>query len=154
MSHVNVTIVPYLLGAEAARIPIAAELAVSEVSARNGLIRSGKTAAQGDGEVQLREGCTPIANVEFRRPSRLSGRVRSVRVQPLAGVASLEVTIADATGSINVVFFGRRRIPGIQPGAQMIVEGVVGEHTGRLALLNPFYELMAAPVHELPPTTH
>ena len=77
-----------------------------------------------------------------------------MRVQPLAGVASLEVTIADASGSIVVVFVGRRRIPGIKPGARLIVESVVGEHGGRLALLNPMYELVAAPAHELPPSSH
>ena len=77
-----------------------------------------------------------------------------MRVQPLAGVASLEVKIADASGSILVVFVGRRRIPGIKPGTRLIVEGIVGEHAGRLALLNPLYELLAAPAHELPPSSH
>ena len=52
------------------------------------------------------------------------------------------------------MFVGRRRIPGIKPGAHLIVEGVLGEHSGRLALLNPIYELVAGPDHELPPSSH
>ena len=75
-------------------------------------------------------------------------------MQPLGGVPSLEVKIADATGSILVVFVGRRRIAGIKTGTQIVVDGIVGQQSGRLALLNPNYELVAGPDHELPPTSH
>ena len=102
----------------------------------------------------LPAGCVPIASAQFRQRARLAGRVRSVRVQPLAGVPSLEVKLADESGGIVVVFIGRRRIGGIKPGAQLVVDGVVGEQSGRLALINPYYELVAAPEHELPPSGH
>jgi amino acid transporter len=154
MTHVNVTIVPYLLGSDGARSGDTAELAASEAPPRRRTIKASKRAAQRSDDPGLPDGCIPIAAAEFRRPARLAGRIRSVRVQPLAGVASLEVTVADASGSILVVFVGRRRVPGIKPGARLIVESVVGEHGGRLALLNPIYELVAAPAHELPPTSH
>jgi amino acid transporter len=153
MTHVNVTIVPYLLGSEAPRSVDTDALVPADATTGRRALKS-KKAAQRSVEPALPEGCTPIADAQFRRPARLAGRVRSVRVQPLAGVASLEVTIADASGSIVVVFVGRRRIPGIKPGARLIVESVVGEHGGRLALLNPMYELVAAPAHELPPSSH
>ena len=154
MTHVNVTIVPYLLGSDAPKNADAPALAAADAPTGRRALKSSKKAAQRSDEPELPEGCTPIADAAFRRPARLAGRVRSVRVQPLAGVASLEVTIADASGSIVVVFVGRRRIPGIKPGARLIVESVVGEHAGRLALLNPNYELVAAPAHELPPSSH
>jgi hypothetical protein len=44
-----------------------------------------------------------------------------------------------------LVFQGRRRIPGIQPGARLVVEGMVGDWARRQAILNPDYELIAGP---------
>jgi RecG-like helicase len=86
-----------------------------------------------------------IADVRWRTRARVVGRVRSVRVQPRAGVPTLECTLVDATGGIGVVFLGRRKVPGIHPGTTMAVEGMVGAYHDRLAILNPDYEL-------LPPT--
>jgi hypothetical protein len=80
--------------------------------------------------------------------------VRSVRVQPWAGVPSLECTLVDSTGGLAVVFLGRRQVAGIQPGAKLIVEGMVGEHGGRLAILNPDYEIIADTDHEAPSAHH
>jgi hypothetical protein len=150
MTHVNVTIVPFLLGSEG-RSSEVAEIAPAAAPPRR---RAVKKAAQHTADIATVEGCIPIAEVQYRQPARVAGRVRSVRVQPLAGVASLEVTLVDASGSIIVVFVGRRRVPGIKPGARLVAESVVGQHGGRLALLNPIYELVAAPAHELPPTSH
>ena len=73
---------------------------------------------------------------------RVGGRVRSVRVQPLANVPTLECTLVDATGGITVVFLGRRRVPGVRLGSRMIVEGRAGSHHGKLAVLNPDYTLL------------
>jgi hypothetical protein len=40
------------------------------------------------------------------------------------------------------VFLGRRSIAGIDVGSRMIVDGTVGIHKARLALLNPSYQLL------------
>jgi RecG-like helicase len=72
----------------------------------------------------------------------------------MSGVASLEVRISDGSGTMTVVFMGRRHIAGMKTGARLIVEGVVGQHGGRLAMLNPYYELLAEPEHDLPPAGH
>jgi RecG-like helicase len=73
---------------------------------------------------------------------RVEGRVRSVRVQPRAEVPTLECVLVDDTGALSVVFLGRRSIAGIDVGARLRVEGTAGESRGRLALLNPIYELI------------
>lgn len=86
----------------------------------------------------------PIASVTWRSRARIAGRIRSVRIRPWADVPSLECTVLDDTGGITVVFLGRREIAGIRPGALMAVEGIAGDHHGRLAMLNPDYDL--APV--------
>ena len=91
----------------------------------------------------LCEGTIPVSQVQWRARAKVAGRVRSLRIQPWAGVPTLECTLVDATGGINVVFLGRRDVPGIHPGTQMVVEGMVGGHDGRLAILNPDYRLLA-----------
>lgn len=85
--------------------------------------------------------CTPIGEVRWRQDVRVTGRVRSVRVQPRANVPTLECTLVDPSGGITVVFLGRRRVPGIGLGTHLTVEGRAGAHHGKLALLNPEYTL-------------
>jgi hypothetical protein len=46
------------------------------------------------------------------------------------------------------VFLGRREVAGIRNGTQLIVEGVIGDRRGRLAMLNPTYELLSVPESE------
>jgi hypothetical protein len=42
-----------------------------------------------------------------------------------------------------VLFLGRRTIAGIQIGTSLTVEGMVVDHHGRLAIMNPVYEISA-----------
>ena len=88
------------------------------------------------------EGATPIGELVYRQRMRFAGRVRSVRVQPWSGVPALECTVVDRSGAVNIVFLGRRSVPGIETGTQLVVEGMVGRHGGRLAVINPLYELL------------
>ena len=88
---------------------------------------------------------TPLAEVAFRQRVRVAGRIRSVLVQPRAGTSNLECTLSDESGTLLLVFQGRPRIPGIEPGARLVAEGMVGAWRRRLAILNPDYELVASP---------
>ena len=97
-------------------------------------------------------GTIPIGEVQWRNRVRVAGRVRSVRVQPRAGTSNLECVLVDDTGKLLLVFQGRRRIPGIQPGARLVVEGMVGDWARRQAILNPDYELIAGPDARVEPT--
>ena len=69
------------------------------------------------------------------------GRLRSVESSPKAACASVEAELFDGTDSILLVWIGRRRIPGIEPGKTLQVRGRVGERDGRKAIYNPYYEL-------------
>lgn len=89
------------------------------------------------------DGAIAIGDTRWRQRARVSGRVRSVRVQPWSGVASLECTLRDATGGLVLVFLGRREVAGMRPGVHLQAEGMIGEHNGRLAILNPDYEFEA-----------
>jgi amino acid transporter len=86
-------------------------------------------------------GTTAIGEVRCRQHVKVHGRVQAMRVEPLGGSPSLECTMADDTGALSVVFFGRRQIEGIAIGATLTVEGMAIDHHGRLAIVNPVYEL-------------
>ena len=51
------------------------------------------------------------------------------------------MVLVDATGSILVVFLGRREVAGIDVGSLLEIEGTVSVHRARLAILNPTYTL-------------
>jgi RecG-like helicase len=85
---------------------------------------------------------TPIDTLQFRQRARVAGKVYSMRVQPWSGVAALELKIVDDTGALTVVFFGRRHLAGVTAGTRIVVEGVVGEHHGTMAMLNPVYQIV------------
>jgi amino acid transporter len=87
--------------------------------------------------------CVAIGDVRFRQRVRVEGRVRSMRVQPRAEVPTLECVLVDDSGALSIVFLGRRAVAGIDVGARLRVEGTAGESRGRLALLNPVYELVS-----------
>jgi hypothetical protein len=44
---------------------------------------------------------------------------------------------------VLVQFMGRRAIRGLTLGTRVVVEGVLGEHHGRVVMLNPRLELTA-----------
>ena len=92
------------------------------------------------------DGTTPIGAVRWRQRVRVAGRIQALRVHPLAGSPSLECTIADDTAAISAVFLGRHEIGGLEIGRSVVIEGMVIEHHGRLAIINPLYELRAAVV--------
>lgn len=112
---------------------------------------SAKTKASFDalGQEALR-GVIKIADVKWREKVRVAGRVKALRVQPWADqVASLELTLADETGGITVVFLGRRTLGGVNLGTHLVVEGMTSEHNRLLTILNPAYQLLPRQV-ELP----
>jgi hypothetical protein len=91
------------------------------------------------------DGVTPLAGVTWRERATVQGKVRTVSVTPISGVPALRAELCDATGGIVLMFYGRRQIVGIEPGATLRVEGMVGSDGNRLAILNPLYELVRAP---------
>ena len=74
----------------------------------------------------------------------VTGMVRSLTLQPSSKVPALEVELYDGTGSVTVVWLGRRRIPGIEAGRTMQVTGRLTCNTERPTIYNPRYELRPA----------
>ncbi|MGY4101822.1 OB-fold nucleic acid binding domain-containing protein [Nocardia sp. R16R-3T] len=69
------------------------------------------------------------------------GRLRSVEACPKSVGASVQAEFFDGTDAISLVWIGRRRIPGIEPGRRILVRGRVGDRDGRKVIYNPYYEL-------------
>lgn len=88
-----------------------------------------------------RPGVTPIGDVGYREHVRVAGTVHSLRVAPQHDAPTLELVVVDASGSLSLVFLGRRRLAGVGVGSSLVVEGTAGVHRSRLAILNPTYEI-------------
>jgi RecG-like helicase len=71
----------------------------------------------------------------------VAGRLRSVSYSPTENVPIVEAELFDGTAVVTLVFLGRRRIAGIEPGRRILARGRVGKHNGQLAIFNPWYEL-------------
>jgi amino acid transporter len=149
LQHVTATIVPFEVGRALARLDSSpsdvsppapdAERSTARLPAEHWREREEDPVLA----ASTPEGAHPIAEVTERSVTKVVGRIRSVRVQPWGGIPSVQVTLADSTGRINVTFLGRRQIPGIEPGARLVVEGTVSVHHGQQTILNPMYELIA-----------
>ena len=85
----------------------------------------------------------PINQARWRNRIRATGTVRALKVQVTETGSSLGCEIGDEAGSLLLVFPGRRRIPGMDVGARVLVEGMVGLWRRQLAILNPYYELVS-----------
>ncbi|HEX5616276.1 MAG TPA: OB-fold nucleic acid binding domain-containing protein [Acidimicrobiia bacterium] len=87
-------------------------------------------------------GLAPLDEVAARRPVRVGGEVRSVRIVPRAGADALEVTVSDGRGAVTAVFLGRRKILGISPGRRIALEGVIARDGRQQLIYNPLYTLL------------
>jgi hypothetical protein len=72
------------------------------------------------------------------------GRLRSVELCPRDAAATLEAELYDGTEGVTLVWLGRRRIAGIEPGRTIKARGRIAVRDGRKVLYNPYYELQNA----------
>jgi hypothetical protein len=91
-------------------------------------------------------GGTPISSCPDREQVTVMGTLRTVTLRPRAGVPALEAELYDGSGTLALVWLGRRRIAGIEPGRRLLAQGRVTYHEGGPVMYNPRYELRAAGV--------
>ncbi|MFN8106080.1 MAG: amino acid permease [Acidimicrobiia bacterium] len=146
--HANVTFVPFHFEdfdrdgrPDPVPIKVQATLATRSPTRQARRARKDGAGATGTAATEAAGGLTRVADIVWRDRVRVAGEVQAMRVRPWRQSAYLELTLEDGTGRLLVVFFGRRRIPGIHVGTCMTVEGTVGEHRGHLAVVNPAYEI-------------
>ncbi|RSN68390.1 OB-fold nucleic acid binding domain-containing protein [Actinomadura sp. WAC 06369] len=87
------------------------------------------------------EGATPITDCGPRKRHCVAGTLRTVTLRPRGGAPALEAELYDGTDMITLVWLGRRKIAGIDPGRRLRAEGLVSLQDGRKTMFNPRYEL-------------
>jgi hypothetical protein len=85
--------------------------------------------------------CVPLDALHRGSVATVTGRLRAVTYNPRANVPTFEAELFDGSGAIDLVWLGRRRIAGLEPGRRVMVTGRVGVHEGNLAIYNPRYTL-------------
>jgi hypothetical protein len=89
-------------------------------------------------------GATLISQLPDRERVRVAGTLRTVTLRPRAGVPALVAELYDGSGSISLVWLGRRQIRGIEPGRAIVCFGRVTRDGEKAVLFNPRYELRPA----------
>jgi len=72
----------------------------------------------------------------------ITGTVRSVLLRPANELPAFEAEVFDGSGSVTLIWIGRRRIPGIKAGRKISAFGRIGQEAGRRQLFNPRYSLL------------
>ena len=94
-------------------------------------------------EGAVKAGCCPIADADDRSRVELQGSLRTVTLRPRGGVPALEAELYDGSALITLVWLGRRRIAGIEPGRTLTARGRFAAFDGKRVIYNPWYELGA-----------
>lgn len=89
-------------------------------------------------------GCEPVAQCQRGKVVTVTGRLKTVVYLPQASVPTLEAELYDGSGSVTLVWLGRRQIAGIEPGRTLTARGRIAEQRGREVIYNPWYELSPA----------
>ncbi len=86
-------------------------------------------------------GATHVSACTVGTPVCVAGELRAVVLRPRAGVPTLEAELFDGTGTVTLIWLGRRRIRGIEPGRPLVARGRLTRQDERATIYNPSYEL-------------
>ncbi|CAI7977849.1 MULTISPECIES: OB-fold nucleic acid binding domain-containing protein [Frankiaceae] len=89
-------------------------------------------------------GADPMHACRDREEACVAGSIRSVTVRARSGAPSLEVDLYDGSGTVTLVFLGRKHIAGIEAGRSVKASGRVVVRDERTTMFNPRYELLPA----------
>jgi amino acid transporter len=87
-------------------------------------------------------GADPIGTLTRPGRATVEGRVRSMEIRPVERNSVLACEIADSTGELTALFYGRTRIPGVICGSRVRFRGTVGIREDHPVMVNPTYELL------------
>ena len=77
-----------------------------------------------------------------RKPATVAGTVRCITMPPRQGMPVLVAELFDGERSVNLVWIGRRRIVGIEPGVFLVADGRIAMVKGQPAIFNPTYQIV------------
>ena len=105
--------------------------------------RAEREAAELRRELERDVAAAPIAHCRAGEVVTVTGTVRALVQRPRSERPQLEVELYDGTGALRLIWLGRHRIGGIEPGRRMRVTGRVTAVGGDAVIYNPRYELAA-----------
>jgi amino acid transporter len=88
-------------------------------------------------------GVRPIGTLTKPGRATVEGRVYAVEIRPVERNTVLATEIADSTGQLTALFYGRSHIPGVECGTRVRFRGQVGMRAGGPVMINPAYEIVA-----------
>ncbi|MDP9102279.1 MAG: OB-fold nucleic acid binding domain-containing protein [Actinomycetota bacterium] len=89
-------------------------------------------------------GATAVSLCALGTPVQVAGKIRAVVLRPRAGVPTLEAELYDGSGTVTLIWLGRRRIRGVDPGRALVARGRLTRNDGRPTIYNPAYDLRPA----------
>ncbi|HNV11559.1 MAG TPA: OB-fold nucleic acid binding domain-containing protein [Propionibacteriaceae bacterium] len=87
-------------------------------------------------------GAQTIGSTRLRTRVTLQGTIAVMTLNPRSGNRWLEVELHDGTGTVVLLWMGRRMIPGVVPGRTLRVKGLLTLADGRRVIYNPDYTLI------------
>jgi hypothetical protein len=90
----------------------------------------------------------PISDSRHREIVDVAGTLRTVTLRPRGSTPTMEAELWDGTGTVVLIWLGRRDIHGIEPGRKLVVHGRMTTLKGERAIYNPSYELQPAAAGE------
>jgi amino acid transporter len=85
----------------------------------------------------------PMGSLTKPGRATVEGRVYAVEIRPVERNTVLAAEVADSTGQMTALFYGRSHIPGLDCGSRVRFRGQVGMREGGPVMINPAYELLA-----------
>lgn len=119
------------------------------MAATNPFLRALRRLGASNAELQSQErqrlaeslGASRIADLQDREKATLRGTITVLTMKPRGGTPWLEAEFDDGSGTITLIWMGRRDIPGISAGRELTVNGRVSDVDGQRRMYNPHYEL-------------
>jgi amino acid transporter len=135
-------VVSHVPGAAATIIPFDVQHKVETIHARRA--RAAREGGLHDYEWPVPPpGIDPIGSLRAPGQVTVQGRLHAAQVRPVGGNNVLACDVADSSGDLTALFYGRTHITGMEPGRRIRLEGMVGTGAdGRPAMINPRYELL------------
>jgi len=88
-------------------------------------------------------GSTLIDEIERGETIQVTGVVKTATIRPVNQVPAYEVEISDGSGSLIIIWQGRKHVAGIEPGTRLEVEGRITFLSGKPCLHNPVYKILS-----------
>ncbi len=90
----------------------------------------------------IASGKQAICDLRPQEQVEIKGRIEALTMSPGDEAPKLVARLRDGTGSIQLVWIGRRHIAGVNAGVVMVVAGTTATYRDKLAIYNPSYELV------------